>query len=220
MDNGQSNSNPAIQVENGGKLTVNDVTATGVYKGIVVKDKGSSVIVNRGTIGVRKNGGAVIEVSGGGDVTLNREVTVNGGGDNTGIEVGQGGGNVTVMGTDFSKVKTGIKFTGTGTASVMNMTIKGSGGTGAEVKNGTLTVNMVTMTDVKMGMKVTGNGNATMVGGEIKGKGGVGSVGVELTGSGEVTLNGGVKVEGFETGLKVTSGSLEGLKVMGGTIQG
>ncbi|MGL2349522.1 right-handed parallel beta-helix repeat-containing protein [Helicobacter pylori] len=320
MDSDKSNSNPAIQVYDKGVLTVNNVTATGVYKGIVVSGGGSSVTVVKGSIEVRDGGGAVIEVSGGGDVTLNRGVkTVSGGGNNTGIEVGQGGGNVTVMGTDFSKVKTGIKFTGTGTASVMggaggatifNLTSGGTGikmegdgranatvmnmafmgnrtATGAEVTSGTLTVNTVTMTNVKMGMKVTGSGRANVMGestigvqaggtglkvegtgranvvgestiegkrvgvevsgsgilkvnggatievqaggtglkvegtgranvmgGEIKGKGGVGSVGVDVSTSETVTLSGGVKVEGFETGMKVTKGTL---KVDGGS---
>ncbi|WP_210160364.1 hypothetical protein, partial [Bartonella melophagi] len=244
-DNGQSN-NPAIQVYDRGVLRVNDVTATGVYKGIEVSGGGSSVTVVKGSIEVRAGGGAVIEVKNGGMVVLNHGVKVNGGGDNTGIEVGQGGGTVTLVGTNFRNVKTGIKFTGTGTAasvmgvgatinlasggigikmegtggaSVMNMTIKGSGtATGAEVTSGTLTVNTVTMTNVQTGMKVTGNGNATMVGGEIKGKGGTGT-GVEMNTSGTVTLSGGVKVEGFETGLKVTGSGMRNT-VTGGVIQG
>ncbi|EJF88425.1 right-handed parallel beta-helix repeat-containing protein, partial [Bartonella melophagi] len=247
-DNG-SNSHPAIQVENGGKLTVNNVTMTNMQTGIVVLGPKSSVIVVKGSIGVKNGGGAVIEVGGGGDVTLNRGVKVSGGGDNTGIEVGQGGGTVTLVGTSFTGVQKGIVFKGSkggasvmgggatislenggtgitmqgsggASANVMSMTIQGSGGTGAEVKNGTLTVNMVTMTDVKMGMKVTGSGRANVMGGEIKGKGGTGT-GVEMSGGtgGMLEVNK-VKVEGFATGVKVTSGSLEGLKVMGGMIKG
>ncbi|WP_208431834.1 hypothetical protein, partial [Bartonella schoenbuchensis] len=57
------NSSPAIKVESGGKLRVMNVTATDVYKGIVAED-GGSVTVLQGSIGVRENGGAVIEVNG------------------------------------------------------------------------------------------------------------------------------------------------------------
>ncbi|EJF88533.1 hypothetical protein, partial [Bartonella melophagi] len=172
-----SNNNPAIQVENGGVLTVNNVTMTDVHKGIEVSGGGSSVTVVKGSIEVRNGGGAVIEVRDGGDVTLNRGVKVSGGGDNTGIEVNGTGGTVTLVGTNFSKVKTGIVFKGTGTANVvgvgatinlasggtgikmegdgranatvMNMAFMGNRtATGAEVTSGTLTVNTVTMTNV------------------------------------------------------------------------
>ncbi|WP_208431842.1 hypothetical protein, partial [Bartonella schoenbuchensis] len=76
---GDSSSSPAIKVYQQGKLTVMNVTATDVYKGIVADGEGSSVIVNRGKIEV-KDGGAVIEVNGTGDVTLVKGVTVTGGG--------------------------------------------------------------------------------------------------------------------------------------------
>ncbi|MGL2349735.1 hypothetical protein ACOWKN_06585, partial [Helicobacter pylori] len=118
-DNG-SNSHPAIMVDGQGKLMVNHVTMTNVHKGIVVLGPKSSVIVVKGSIGVKNGGGAVIEVGGGGDVTLNRGVKVSGGGDNTGIEVGQGGGTVTLVGTSFTGVQKGIVFKGSkGGASVM-----------------------------------------------------------------------------------------------------
>ncbi|MGL2349640.1 hypothetical protein ACOWKN_06080, partial [Helicobacter pylori] len=243
-----SNNNPAIMVESGGKLMVNHVTMTNVHKGIVVSGGGSSVIVVKGSIGVRTDGGAVIEVKNGGKITLNEGVKVNGGGDNTGIEVNGTGGTVTLVGTNFSKVKTGIVFKGSkggasvmggaegatinltsgGTgikmegdgranATVMNMTIQGSGGTGAEVKNGTLTVNMVTMTNMQTGVKVT-NGFANVMNTTIQGSGGTGT-GVEMSGNGTVTLSGGVKVMGFETGMKVTGSGMRNT-VTGGVIQG
>ncbi|WP_208431836.1 hypothetical protein, partial [Bartonella schoenbuchensis] len=60
---GDSGNNPAIKVYGQGKLTVMNVTATDVYKGIVAED-GGSVTVLQGSIGVRENGGAVIEVNG------------------------------------------------------------------------------------------------------------------------------------------------------------
>ncbi|WP_078690042.1 hypothetical protein [Bartonella schoenbuchensis] len=118
-DNGKRNTNPAIQVERQGKLTLNDVNATGVYKGILVKDSKSSVTVLKGSIGVRRDGDYVIGVKDGGEVTLMRGVTVNGGG--IGVK---DGGTVTLVGTSFSNVKTGIVFMGNGKA---NATVMGEG---------------------------------------------------------------------------------------------
>ncbi|EJF88397.1 hypothetical protein ME3_01095 [Bartonella melophagi K-2C] len=43
------------------------------------------------------------------------------------------------------------------------------------------------------------------MGGRIEGSG---SMGVDVSGNGTVTLSGEVKVEGFETGMKVTKGSV------------
>ncbi|MGL2349521.1 hypothetical protein ACOWKN_05455 [Helicobacter pylori] len=201
-DNGQSNSNPAIQVENGGKLTVNNVTATEVYKGIVVKDKGSSVIVNRGTIGVRKNGGAVIEVSGGGDVTLNREVTVNGGGDNTGIEVGQGGGTVTLVGTNFRNVKTGIVFKGNkGTANVVGVA-------------GGATIGVTGSGSVGIKMEGDGRANATVM--NMAFMGNRTATGAEVT-SGTLTVNT-VTMTNVQTGMKVTGSGRANVMGVGATI--
>ncbi|MGL2349574.1 hypothetical protein ACOWKN_05730, partial [Helicobacter pylori] len=132
MDNG-SNSHPAIMVENGGVLTVNNVTMTDVHKGIVVSGGGSSVTVVKGSIEVRNGGGAVIEVKNGGKITLNEGVKVGTVSASKEVILINNGGNVTVMGTSFSKVKTGIVFKGTGTANVVGVgaTINlASGGTG------------------------------------------------------------------------------------------
>ncbi|AQX31202.1 hypothetical protein BscR1v2_012880 [Bartonella schoenbuchensis R1] len=128
-DNGKRNTNPAIQVERQGKLTLNDVNATGVYKGILVKDSKSSVIVTKGVIGVR--GDYVIGVKNGGEVTLMRGVTVQG---SMGIVfMGNGVANATVMGVgakiNLASGGTGVIMQGTGgaNATVMNMTIQGGG---------------------------------------------------------------------------------------------
>ncbi|ENN91919.1 hypothetical protein m07a_01930, partial [Bartonella schoenbuchensis m07a] len=179
-----------------------EVSITGVHKGIVADGQGSSVTVLKGSIGVRAGGGYVIGVKDGGKVTLVDGVTVSGGGNNTGIEVGGTGGTVTLMGTRFSNVKTGIKIMGTGkattvrgggatislvngnstgvimqgtrgaNATVMELNIKGSGGTttGAEVTDGTLELNKVNISQVQMGARVS-NGKLTVMGGGIQASG-------------------------------------------------
>ncbi|ENN91339.1 hypothetical protein m07a_02110 [Bartonella schoenbuchensis m07a] len=243
-DNGKRNTGPAIQVYNQGVLTLaGEVSITGVHKGIVAESKGS-VIVTRGVIGVREGGGAVIEVKNGGDVMLIKEVKVNGGGNNTGIEVGGTGGTVTLGGASFTGVNKGIVFKGSGNvmggaggatinladggvgikmegtgrdnATVMNMTINGGrGSVGAEVTGeGTLVLNKVTMTNVQTGARVS-NGKLTVMGGEIQASG-VGGTGAEVSG-GDLMLSGGVKIAGTTMGLRVAGGSAT---MMGGKITG
>ncbi|AQX31208.1 hypothetical protein BscR1v2_012940 [Bartonella schoenbuchensis R1] len=239
-DKSSKSTGPAIQVEKQGKLTLNDVNATGVYKGILVKDSKSSVTVLKGSIGVRRDGDYVIGVKDGGEVTLMRGVTVNGGG----IVVGQGGGTVTLVGTSFSNVKTGIVFMGNGKANatvmgggakinlasggtgvimqgkgrgeVMNMTIQGRGGIGADVTDGALMLNMVTIEGVGVGARVT-KGTLTVMGeAMISGT----TMGADVSGSGVLTVMGNVMimVTGRNgTGLKVTGGSAT---MVGGSIQG
>ncbi|ENN92672.1 hypothetical protein m07a_01820 [Bartonella schoenbuchensis m07a] len=127
-DKGQSNINPAIQVEREGTLILGGhVDIQNVYKGIEVSGGESSVTVTRGVIGVRE-GEVVFEVTDGGKITLNEGVTVKGGGrGSTGMEVVliNNGGDVVLGGTNFSNVKTGIKIMGTGKAT----TVRGGGAT-------------------------------------------------------------------------------------------
>ncbi|MEL6093926.1 hypothetical protein [Bartonella schoenbuchensis] len=185
-DSGGSNNNPAIKVHNKGVLVVDDADVTGVQKGIDVSGSGSSVTVVQGSIGVRAGGGgSLIEVKGGGTVELmrgvtiktvsgnvNGEVVINNGGtlqldgqSFTGVTTGiviKGGGNASVKGGATITVKqdgTGFKMQGAGTADVMDMMIKGSGGkgTGAEVSSGTLKMTRVGITtgSAGTGAKVT-----------------------------------------------------------------
>ncbi|MEL6093924.1 beta strand repeat-containing protein [Bartonella schoenbuchensis] len=194
-DKGGSNTT-AIKVHKGGKLVVMNATVDKVQKGIVVEGPSSSVTVMTGSIGVRAGGdaGPVIEVKGGGTVELMRGVTIKTvSGSNAGEVVIDGGGDVTLMGTRFNNVKTGIvvkgttgmanvkggatitvkqggtgfKMEGQGTANVMDMTIKGSGGkgTGAEVTgSGALTMNNVKLMQLETGAKVTGQGTLKLEG--------------------------------------------------------
>ncbi|MGL2349642.1 hypothetical protein ACOWKN_06090 [Helicobacter pylori] len=158
-----SNSHPAIQVENGGKLTVNNVTMTDVHKGIVVLGPKSSVIVVKGSIGVKNGGGAVIEVSGGGDVTLNRGVTVGTVSASKEVILINNGGNVTVMGTSFTGVQKGIVFKGTEKANVSG------GAEGA-------TINL-TSGGTGITMQGSGGASATVMSMTIQGKGSTGGYG-------------------------------------------
>ncbi|WP_208431830.1 hypothetical protein, partial [Bartonella schoenbuchensis] len=144
---GGGNNEPAIKVYGQGKLTVMNVTATDVYKGIVVSGGGSSVTVVKGSIGLRESGVAVIEVNGTGDVTLVKgvTVTVTGGGSGGRIHAvgmvfkGSGKSTVMLMGTSFQNVKTGVSVEGSEslTMTLTDVTIS-EVGAGVYVKNGTL----------------------------------------------------------------------------------
>ncbi|EJF88470.1 hypothetical protein [Bartonella melophagi] len=162
-DSSKSNTYPAIMVYDRGGLTVNNVNATGVYKGIEVKGSGSSVIVVKGSIGVRTDGGAVIEVSGGGDVTLNRGVTVGTVSASKEVILINNGGNVTVMGTSFTGVQKGIVFKGTEKANVSG------GAEGA-------TINL-TSGGTGITMQGSGGASATVMSMTIQGKGSTGGYG-------------------------------------------
>ncbi|WP_343358100.1 right-handed parallel beta-helix repeat-containing protein [Bartonella schoenbuchensis] len=197
-DNGGKN-NTAIKVHKGGELVlVGDVNVTGVKKGIVVDGRGSSVMVMTGSIGVKTGGGgSLIEVKNGGEVMLNKWVTIKTVSENVNGEVViNNGGTVTLDGQDFKNVTTGIKIKGTtgiatvrgratinlassgtgleveGTANVMELNINGSGGKGTGVvingRTANVTLNSVTMKQLETGARVTG-GNATvmMMGGSI-----------------------------------------------------
>ncbi|ENN92678.1 hypothetical protein m07a_01890 [Bartonella schoenbuchensis m07a] len=199
-DSSQSKStSPAIQVESGGKLMLaGNVDIKDVKKGIVADGKGSSVTVNRGKIGVRANGDAVIEVKNGGEVTLNRGVTVSGGG----IVVGEGGGTVTLMGTNFTRVRNGIVFMGDkGTANVIGV--------------GGATINLADGNSTGVIMQGREGANATVMSMTINGgRGSMGTTGAEVT-DGTLELNR-VNISEVEMGARVTKGKLT---VMGGEIQ-
>ncbi|ENN91922.1 hypothetical protein m07a_01910, partial [Bartonella schoenbuchensis m07a] len=246
-DKGSASEMPAIQVDKQGKLMLTgNVDIQNVYKGIEVNGDGSFVTVNRGSIGVRAGGGAVIEVKNGGEATLIKGVkvgTVSGTGEVISIN---NGGEVTLGGTRFSNVKTGIKIMGTGkattvrgggatislvngnstgvimqgtrgaNATVMELNIKGSGGTttGAEMMGeGTLMLNMVNISQVQMGARVS-KGKLTVMGGEIQASG-TGGTGAEVTG-GVLEVNGRAMIAGTTMGLRVAGGSAT---MMGGMIQ-
>ncbi|ENN91024.1 hypothetical protein m07a_10290 [Bartonella schoenbuchensis m07a] len=200
-DKGKSNTGPAIQVDKQGKLTLaGNVDIKDVKKGIVADGKGSSVTVLKGSIGVRAGGGYVIGVKDGGEATLIKGVKVNGGGNNTGIEVGGTGGTVTLMGTNFTRVRNGIVFMGDkGKANVSG----GAGGATISLVNGGTGVIM----------QGKGGANATVINMTITGSGGVGA---EMMGDGALMLNT-VTIEGVGVGARVSNGKLT---VMGGGIQG
>ncbi|ENN90510.1 hypothetical protein m07a_11170 [Bartonella schoenbuchensis m07a] len=201
-DKGKS-SEPAIQVESGGVLRLSGhVDIQNVYKGIVADGQGSSVTVNRGKIGVRAGGGYVIGVKDGGKVTLVDGVTVSGGGNNTGIEVGGTGGTVTLMGTNFTRVRNGIVFMGDkGKANVSG----GAGGATISLVNG----------GVGIKMEGTGRDNATVMNMTINGGRGT-TTGAEMMGEGTLMLNM-VNISQVQMGARVSKGKLT---VMGGGIQG
>ncbi|MEL6089196.1 beta strand repeat-containing protein [Bartonella schoenbuchensis] len=195
---GTGNNTTAIKVGGQGKLTVMNANVTGVKKGIVVSDSGSSVTVVQGSIGVGMGMGPVIEVSNNGRVVLNDGVTVTGSGSSTGEVVIENGGDVTLMGTRFDNVTTGIVVKGNGNASVKGgatITVKqgGTGGTGFK-------------------MQGQANASATVVDMTINGSGGKG-IGAEVS-SGTLTMNR-VQLKQLETGAKVTGSGV--LKLEGGT---
>ncbi|MEL6093431.1 right-handed parallel beta-helix repeat-containing protein [Bartonella schoenbuchensis] len=230
--------NTAIKVDKGGVLMlVGGVNVTGVQKGMEVSGSGSSVTVMKGSIGVRKGGGgSLIEVKNGGEVVFNRGVTVgpisesgevvviNNGGTvelnkvqlkdvTTGIVVRGNNTTANVRGKATITVKqdgTGFKMQGQGTADVVELEIKGSGGngTGAEVSSGTLKMTRVTLKDLATGAKVTGQGTLRMIGDSTI------TVGQNGTGV-EVSNNG--KVEMMGATIKVVGSGGKGLVMKGGT---
>ncbi|MEL6089684.1 right-handed parallel beta-helix repeat-containing protein [Bartonella schoenbuchensis] len=211
------NDTTAIKVDQQGKLTVMNANVGGVKKGIVVSDSGSSVTVVQGSIGVGMGMGPVIEVSKEGKVVLMEDVTVELNGGSEGEVVINNGGDVTLMGTRFDNVTTGIVVKGNGNASVKGgatITVKQGGGGGTGFK-----------------MQGQANASATVVDMTINGSGGGGNrTGVEMGSTGTLTMTK-VTLEQLETGAKVTKGTLElnggskinvgqngtGLEVTGGT---
>ncbi|MEL6093925.1 hypothetical protein [Bartonella schoenbuchensis] len=194
-DSRGSNNNPAIKVSGQGKLTVDNADVAEVQKGIVVENKGSSVTVVQGKIGVRKaGGGPVIEVKNEGEVVFNRGVTVGTiSGSNVGEVVINNGGTVELNKLQLKDVTTGIVVKGGGNANVKGgatITVKqGVSGTGFKMEG-------VGTADV-MDMTITGNvGGGNRTGVVMEGQGGI------------LTLNN-VKLMQLETGAKVTNGTLK-----------
>ncbi|MEL6089203.1 right-handed parallel beta-helix repeat-containing protein [Bartonella schoenbuchensis] len=196
-----SNDNPAIKVDGGGELTVDDADVGGVKKGIVVENKGSSVTVMTGSIGVGKGMGPVIEVRDNGEVVLMKGVTVGVSEGSTGEVVINNGGDVTLMGTRFDNVTTGIVVKGNGTANV-----RGEGAT-ITVKQGGMG---------GTGFKMEGSGTADVMELNINGgRGGGNRTGVEMKGTGGTLTMNRVTLKQLETGEKVTGSGV--LKLEGGT---
>ncbi|MEL6089661.1 beta strand repeat-containing protein [Bartonella schoenbuchensis] len=190
------NDNPAIKVDGGGELTVDDADVGGVKKGIVVENKGSSVTVMTGSIGVGKGGGPVIEVSNNGRVVLNDGVTVTESGGREGEVVIDGGGTVQLGGVQLKDVTTGMVVKGGGKA-----TVRGGGAT--------ITVKQGGMGGTGFKMQGQANASATVVDMTINGSGGGGNrTGVEMGSTGTLTMTK-VTLEQLETGAKVTRGTLE-----------
>ncbi|MEL6093922.1 beta strand repeat-containing protein [Bartonella schoenbuchensis] len=243
---GTGNNTTAIKVSGQGKLTVDNADVAEVQKGIVVENKGSSVTVVQGKIGVRAGGGPVIEVKNEGEVVFNRGVTVGTISESREVMVIENGGTLKLDGQDFKNVKTGIvvrgngtanvkggatitvkqgggggtgfKMQGTGTADVMELEIKGSGGngTGAEVSSGTLKMTRVTLKDLATGAKVTGQGTLRMIGDSTITVGQNGT-GVEvLSGTANVTSTT-ITLQGDGKGFKVNNGKVT---MMSGEIRG
>ncbi|OPB30089.1 hypothetical protein BWD121_011350 [Bartonella sp. WD12.1] len=227
------NTYPAIKVHGGGVLKLVDATIVNVSKGIVAESEGA-VTVMTGLIGVKKDG-VVVEVKNRGKVTLMMKGRgVSGGGSNsTGIEVGDGGGTVELMGTGFTDVKTGIMIKGNGgkasvnmgegkitvvgggrgivmqgqgeaSATVMGGEIVGSGSVvGAEVKDGTLTLVGTSFTKVTTGAEVSG-GKLEMTKGKIEVTSTNGGTGLSVSGQGKASATvTNVKIVGNEKGQGV-----------------
>ncbi|ENN90513.1 hypothetical protein m07a_11200 [Bartonella schoenbuchensis m07a] len=220
-DNGKRNTNPAIQVERQGKLTLaGEVSIQNVNKGILVKDSKSSVIVTQGKIGVR--GDYVIGVKDGGTVTLMGEVKVNSVGivfmgDKGTANVSGGAGGATISLANGNSTGVIMQGKGGANATVINMTITGSGGVGAEMMGeGTLMLNMVKISQVQMGARVS-KGKLTVMGGEIKANG-AGGIGADVSG-GVLEVMGNVTIMGTTMGLRVAgtgSATMVGGKIQGG----
>ncbi|WP_146023844.1 hypothetical protein, partial [Bartonella bovis] len=259
---GGSGSLPVIKVYGGGKLMLDqevDVTKATIKKEIVVEGAGSSVTLKGVLKGFERmeisNGGMVVlgeKVTGiegmkvkindgGGTVRLMKDVTFNNGTE-AGIKIeGNRAGKASVIGVGKTVIVkgSGIEVDGNGgTASVVMLTIVGTGstGVGVDVQNGRgeMTLNKVGIEGFRVGVNamsgtVNINGNSTieviaggtgiMVGsgatvkmmeGSIKGGGGL--KGVESSGVVELTK---VDISKFGKGVDVTAGTL---KMMGGTV--
>ncbi|OPB29068.1 hypothetical protein BWD121_000730 [Bartonella sp. WD12.1] len=248
-DRGRSSNDnqPAIKVHDGGVLKLMEATIVDVSKGI--EADGGFVTVVAGSIGVKNGGDAVIEVSKGGRVTLMMKGRgVSGGGSNsTGIEVGDGGGTVELMGTGFTDVKTGIMIKGAGEASVTMTgkgttitvgsngkgivmegqgeaevtggTIEGSGSVvGAVVSSGTLTLMGTSFTKVTMGAQVSGDGKLKIEGSSTKITVTKNGVGLNVSGKGSATVTN-VKIVGNEKGQGVVMMGEGEVTLMGTTVE-
>ncbi|MEL6089186.1 right-handed parallel beta-helix repeat-containing protein [Bartonella schoenbuchensis] len=185
------NNNPAIKVDQQGKLTVMNANVGGVKKGMEVSGPSSSVTVLQGTIGVGNGMGPVIEVRDNGRVVLNDGVTVELNGSSTGEVVIENGGTVELGGVQLKDVKMGMKIMGNGTA-----TVRGGGAT-ITVKQGGMG---------GTGFKMEGSGTADVMELNINGKGEK-RTGAEVT-NGTLTLNK-VTLKDLATGARVTRGTLE-----------
>ncbi|MEL6089202.1 beta strand repeat-containing protein [Bartonella schoenbuchensis] len=230
-----------VEMSGSANVTLTNVTMNQVGTGIT-KSGGGTLELNGGTKIDVAAGGKGIDVSSG-KVTMEGGSITGNGGSGTGL-VMSGNANVTLTSVTMTEFATGITMTGGtlkldggstievghngtglevkgGTANVMGATITGSGNgmgtTGVEVSgNADVTLTSVTMREVKTGITMTGNGALTLNGGSITaGSTGTGT-GISATdGSGNVTVKGEARIEGFTTGIYM-KGSGE-LKVEEGT---
>ncbi|OPB30018.1 outer membrane autotransporter barrel domain-containing protein [Bartonella sp. WD12.1] len=204
-----------------GTLTLVGTSFTKVTTGAEVSGDGKLKIEGSSTkITVTKNG-VGLNVSGKGSATVTN-VKIVGKGDGSGDK----GTGVVMMGTgtvELNKVEVESFLTGVsvsdGTVKIngeSTITAEGDNGVGVRItetgKAEVIGATIEAKGQKAVGIKVEGQGkaNVTVMGGKIVGKGdGSGQgVGVDMAGEGEVTLTS-VGVEGFETGVKVTNGTMK-----------
>ncbi|MBA9083543.1 hypothetical protein GGR10_001415, partial [Bartonella chomelii] len=195
-----------------GRMRLTDVTMTGFTTGV---SAGDNLTMIGGSITGNGKGG--YGVKGGGTMRLER-VEIEGFG--TGVSAGSGsltmtGGSVTEFTEKGVDVGSGVK-----SAELTGTVITGSGSVGSYgvyavgTKDMTMTLTDVTISKVKTGVEVKRGKSLTIRAGTITGLG-RGGVGVSMTG-GTVTLEGGVTITGFTTG--VSAG--DNLTMIGGSITG
>ncbi|MEL6093424.1 right-handed parallel beta-helix repeat-containing protein [Bartonella schoenbuchensis] len=187
----------------GGTLTLNNVKLMQLETGAKVTD-GALRLNGDSKINV-KGGGTGLEVSGSGTANVtSTAITVAAGA--TGVEVLSGTANVTNTAITLQGNGKGFKVEGAGKATVVSTTIKGDGkGMGVEMEESAdVTLTNVTMSQVATGVEMKGTGGVLTVNGKSKIHVVGGGTGLNIAGSGTVTMNGTeIMAGGTGTGLKV-----------------
>ncbi|ENN91110.1 hypothetical protein [Bartonella bovis] len=208
-----------IKVEKGGELTLKgEVDVEGVVgTGKVIEVDGGMVVLGEGVGKIEgKGSGEVMLVNNGGTLMMmgKSAITIKGSG-GKGVYMGSTEKLVMMRNVTFEGVTEGININGgrrSGAANVMGM------GLGMELGGTTMTVKNSGSGVVGIKVEDTGTINATVMGLKIVGDRSGGSKGVEFIGTGgskgTLMLNM-VEIEGFETGVEATAGTL---KMMGGAI--
>ncbi|OPB29082.1 hypothetical protein BWD121_000870 [Bartonella sp. WD12.1] len=209
-------------VVSSGTLTLMGTSFTKVTMGAEVKGDGKLKMTGGEIRVTSTNGGTGLSVGGTGSAIMMGGMIVGKGGETSKGVVMMGEGEVTLMGTTVESFLTGVEIK-SGTSGTVTLT-GGSkivttveNGVGVSVAGGTLKIEGSSTIEAKgthgVGIKVEGTGkaNVNMMGGKIQGHGNESGqgVGVDMAGeNGTVELTK-VTVSGFETGVKVTNGTMK-----------
>ncbi|MEL6093421.1 beta strand repeat-containing protein [Bartonella schoenbuchensis] len=172
--------------------------------------KGTGAEVSSGTLKMTrvtlKDLATGAKVTGRGTLKLEGSSTINVAAGGKGLEVLSGTANVTSTTITLQGDGKGFKVEGAGKATVVSTTIKGDGkGMGVEMEESAdVTLTNVTMSQVATGVEMKGTGGVLTVNGKSKIHVVGGGTGLNIAGSGTVTMNGTeIMAGGTGTGLKV-----------------